>query len=504
MTHRRFTACSAGLLALVLAGPAVLPAQQNAGVPATLQSQLDEWFRRAARAAPGEWGVAVSDTSGRLLWSVNPTRPLIPASTVKLFTTGFARTVLGSEARQVTRIVGTGYADPETGTWVGTWALELNGDPTLERPLRSGPMLRDLATQLAGQGIRQLMGPLTLQSASGDADAIWPSVWASRHRGRAFAPLIGALTLNEGLISFNIAPGSKVGGRPYVVSSEPAGLEALVDIEATTVAGTRDRLRILGAPGGRYRVTGSIGSRARVRRYAGTAREPRAVLEATWSSALRQAGIEWVQGPAMTAPASTFGQLTLAEIVSPPLDSIAAEVNARSLNVGAEALLLWAGGTMEEGARRLTEHVRTVTGEDTGIRLVDGSGLSSDDRATAYSFVKYLTRFPNTEPGRNFPLLLPANGDGTLRRLGTAALGPGVVRAKTGTLGNVSSLVGYLGHRDGMLVVSVLYNGGSVYAAKQQQWALFRTLGASGTPIFPEIGTADANLGGEDRGIVPR
>ncbi|MEK6597299.1 MAG: D-alanyl-D-alanine carboxypeptidase, partial [Gemmatimonadota bacterium] len=308
--------------------------------------------------------------------------------------------------------------------------------------------------------------------------------------------------LNEVLISFNLAPG-KVGQAPYVSTSSPEGLEHLVTITAKTVTGRRDRLRISVAPGGRYLVSGTIGANARVRRYAGTARNARAVLEATWQSALQTAGIEWIQTPALTSASSTFGQLTMAEIVSAPLDSIAAEVNSRSLNIGAESLLRWAGGTMEEGARKLTEHVRMVTGEDIGVHLVDGSGLSTDDRASAYTFLKYLVRFPSTSQGHNFPLLLPANGDGTLRKLSGAALGQGVVRAKTGTLSNVSSLVGYLGHRDGMLVVSVLYNGRRVHAAKQQQWALFKTLGAQGTPVFQDV-LGEQVLGGEDRTVPPR
>jgi len=153
-----------------------------------------------------------------------------------------------------------------------------------------------------------------------------------------------------------------------------------------------------------------------------------------------------------------------------------------------------------DAARQLTQHVLQVTGELDGVYLVDGSGLSADDRATAYSFVKYLARFPSTPGGRNFPLLLPANGNGTLWRLGNSRLSPGVVRAKTGTLGNVSSLVGYLGHRDGLLLVSVLYNGGRVYAAKQQQWQLFRVLGAQGNAVPGDSAANDGQaLGGESR-----
>src|SRR5688572_13461425 len=61
----------------------------------TVQEQLDRWFQRARRVAFGEWGIAVGDQQGRLIWGIQPTKPLIPASTVKLLTTGFARSVLG-------------------------------------------------------------------------------------------------------------------------------------------------------------------------------------------------------------------------------------------------------------------------------------------------------------------------------------------------------------------------------------------------------------------------
>ena len=239
-------------LAVVLALP--LAGQQKTTPPPNLQEQLNQWYRNASRAAPGEWGVAVGDETGRLLWSANATRSLTPASAVKLFTTGFARTVLGSDARQVTRVVGTGYADPETGTWIGTWALELNGDPTLERAGRAGPMLRDLATQLYGQGVRRMLGPLEVQSARGLPEATYPSVWLQRHRGRRYAPLIGSVTLNENVVAFAVSPGTTLGAPPIVADPAPEGVASLVTVEAKTVQGSRDRLRILIAPGGRYRV----------------------------------------------------------------------------------------------------------------------------------------------------------------------------------------------------------------------------------------------------------
>ena len=59
----------------------------------------------------GDWGIAVGDAQGLLVWGIEPTRPMIPASTVKLLTTGFARSVLGGDARKTTRVLGAGQLD---------------------------------------------------------------------------------------------------------------------------------------------------------------------------------------------------------------------------------------------------------------------------------------------------------------------------------------------------------------------------------------------------------
>ena len=140
--------------------------------PQWLTERLDSWYQRAQRSAPGEWGIAVADQSGQMLWSVNPDLPLMPASTVKLFTTGFARSVLGGTARRPTRVVGVGSVDPATGEWIGSWALEMNGDPSLERAEGSGPTLYDLAHAARGRG-----------RAEADRSAPAPELERSRQRG---------------------------------------------------------------------------------------------------------------------------------------------------------------------------------------------------------------------------------------------------------------------------------------------------------------------------------
>lgn len=464
--------------------------------PATSQvavtDQMEEWYGGALKSAPGLWGVVVADQDGNVLWSVNASEPMTPASTVKVLTTGYARSMVGGDARRPTRVVGIGAVDPVDGTWSGSWALELNGDPSFGRSTGSqGATLDDLAQQLRAIGIQHLRGPLTLTTIQGNARSTYPAAWPARHRGRYYAPPIGPITINENVVAFTLAPGAKSGATPSVTSDAPSGAGALVSIDARTVAGRTNRLRIAPHNGG-WVVSGTIGVNAPPRRYTFVAHDPSAVVGAAWAAALNHVGISWDRQSKSATPSGRNTRI-LAEVASPTFDELAAEINRRSVNLGAELLLRWGGG-VTGGPTRLEQHVREVTGLSTGIRLVDGSGLADANKVAPVVFTSYLAAFPRTAAGRDYPLLLPANGTGTLRSLGQGLPETGVVRAKTGTINNTSTLVGYLGRPDGMLVVAAMYNGSNTTRARQAQWQLFRALGADGVVIPPADDAIDGDL----------
>lgn len=466
-------------------------AAQSAVTPEALEA----WYTATRRTAPGTWGVVIADQTGEIIWSVNPWEPMTPASTVKVLTTGFARTTLGGEARRPTRVVGNGGVDPMTGTWEGSWALELNGDPTLERGGRSGPTLEALAGQLAAIGVKRLIGPLSLTTTAGTPTASYPAAWDGRHRGRYFAPLVGPVTLNENLVTFTVTPGSRVGADPVVSADQPRGSAQLVKMQARTVAGRRSTLAVR-RDGAGWVVTGTIGVTAPAQNFNQTAHDPAAVVEAAWGAALASRGIIWSRDIAVfSAPDALRNARVLAEVASQPLDSIAHEINTRSVNIGAELMLLWGGGT-DRAPNRLEQHVKAITGVAEGVRLVDGSGLSDHDRVAPAVFTRYLAKFPLTPAGRDFPLLLPANGSGTLRSLRAGLPGPGVVRAKTGSLNQVATIVGYVGTSQGTMLVAAMYNGTRTTAAREAQWQLFRTLGVDGIAILPSDGDSAAAVYG--------
>ena len=454
--------------------------------------RVDDWYRKTSdRTGDGEWGIAIGTMGGRVLWSVNSELQLIPASTAKLFTVGFSRARAGGGARISTRIIGRGSLDSTSGRWRGSWQLELGGDPTLERSGRDGPTLRELARQLRARGITQLEGALALTSRTGPAASRYPAVWSAEFVGQLYAPPVGPVTLHENTISLTFRPGQDVGSPPILVSAYPAGVDRLVRMSATTVGGSRRRLVLTADPDGGWTLGGTIGIGSRAAGISAVAHEPASVLGYAWAAALDRAGIQWVNrsSPPVVGPGVPG---VLAKVESPPFDSVAVEINRRSLNIGAELVLQWAAASQTSGPSLLNQHVRDVVGPQAQIRLVDGSGLSELDRVSPMTQMLYLARYPQLRGAERYPLLLPANGIGTLRGL-RYGMGKGVVHAKTGTLDRVATLAGYLGRPDGVLVISLMYNGRRTHAARAAEWELFRLLGAEGVNLS---GALETQMGG--------
>jgi D-alanyl-D-alanine carboxypeptidase/D-alanyl-D-alanine-endopeptidase (penicillin-binding protein 4) len=317
-------------------------------------------------------------------------------------------------------------------------------------------------------------------------------MWSPSYEGRLYAPPVGPVALHENIVSLTFRPGREAGAPPQLVSAYPDGVSRMVRIAATTVGGNRRRLSLRSDPDGGWTLHGSIGEERRSAGLSAVAHDPSQLLIAVWSAALERAGIRWldVGGPVLLAPRPA---MILAQVASAPLDSIATEVNRRSVNIGAELMLQWAAGNQLTGPGLLTQHVRQVVGPSARVHLVDGSGLSPFNRMSSRTQMLYLARYPQIPGNHRFPLLLPANGTGTLRRLRGGGMVRGVVHAKTGTLDEVATLAGYLARHDGLLVLSLMYNGRRIGAARAAEWEVFRLLGAEGVDLS---GALDTHLGG--------
>ena len=145
------------------------------------------WYRRTAdRTGHGEWGVAVGTMDGRVLWSMSPELALIPASTAKVFTTGFTRARVGGDSRHHDPRRRRRHARADrraAGRAPGRSSWAATGPSTA--PAGTGPTLRELARRLRARGVRQLEGPLALTSRTGPASQPLSERLVGRLRGSA-------------------------------------------------------------------------------------------------------------------------------------------------------------------------------------------------------------------------------------------------------------------------------------------------------------------------------
>jgi len=197
--------------------------------------------------------------------------------------------------------------------------------------------------------------------------------------------------------------------------------------------------------------------RARVGRI--VTRSPALAAATAFRAALRQAGIA-VAGPVRTGTADAWSE-PLADVSSPTLWTMLRFMDRESDNFTAEMLLKQLGltelgrGTSAAGAAVVTQALTDAGVPMTGVRIVDGSGLSRLDRLTANALGSLL-KIAWADPAVGPALLasLPVAGvNGTLQHRLQKPPAKGNVLAKTGTTDTASSLSGYVSGRYAFAVV---------------------------------------------------
>ena len=197
--------------------------------------------------------------------------------------------------------------------------------------------------------------------------------------------------------------------------------------------------------------------RARVGRV--VTRTPALAAATAFRDALRKAGIT-VEGPVRTGPVAEWSE-PLASVTSPTLAAMVRFMDRESDNFTAEMLLKQLGlaeldrGTSAAGASVVMKTLAEAGVPMTGVRIVDGSGLSQLDRLTA-SAIGSLLKIAWADPVVRPALLasLPVAGvNGTLQHRLLKPPARGRVVAKTGTTDIASSLSGYVSGRYAFAVV---------------------------------------------------
>ncbi|MGQ7349869.1 D-alanyl-D-alanine carboxypeptidase/D-alanyl-D-alanine endopeptidase [Quadrisphaera oryzae] len=375
--------------------------------PAALSAALGPLL--AAPALRGSATASVVDAAtGRVLLDSGADRPQVPASVAKLLTATAALHVLGPDATLATRVV--------AGAAPGQVVLVGGGDQLLT----------------AGRG-----DPGATVGRAGLADLADAVAASLRARGSTSASVV----LDDSL----------TGGSPQLDASWGSG-----DVAAGYVA----PLTSVALDAGR----------ATPANYAPRSLDPAMDVARTFAGLLAQRGVRADPAAVVRGGPAPAGSAVLGEVRSAPLVDVVADALAQSDNTVAESLARLVGAAtgrppgFAASAQAVLEQARAAGVDTTGAVLVDGSGLGAGSRVPAAAFTSVLVeavRRPELAP-----LLeaMPVGGlSGTLaERFADPGSAPaaGVVRAKTGSLTGVSSLVGTVVDADGrQLAFAVLADG---------------------------------------------
>lgn len=448
--------------------------------------------------APGwsraTWGVlAVSLDHGDTLYARNAFEPLVPASNAKLLTTSAALHYLGPDFRYRTFVLTDG--EIEGGVLYGDLILYGTGDPTLSDRFypRRTAVYESFADQLRALGIHEVDGRV-LGDGTFFSGSMIGAGWNPADLNDWFAAPISALAYNENVVTLRVEPGAAVGW-PVVVNTIPEGMRLPIMNTATTVAGRPSSRFGIGRDDPRNPIVleGELarGSADVWRRI--TVGDPIGYAADGLRRVLETAGIR-VRGGAGPVRFTNDSPLTGARIAAPALDEDAAPrvlathesvplvdiltvINKESHNLYAEAVFRTLGrvvvgdGSFEGGARAIERFLSSEVGISTeGFALLDGSGLSRESRVRASDFVALLGYNAESDYWDDFWETLPEAGNRRELQRMYRTDAAGNLRAKTGTLNNVSALSGVVrGAAGERIAFSIISNDvPSEYAAKSR------------------------------------
>jgi serine-type D-Ala-D-Ala carboxypeptidase/endopeptidase (penicillin-binding protein 4) len=389
------------LLCGLLSAAAVAPGSAAAaGGLAELQGDLSH---QLALAGPADGAYVYDLTSKQALFSERATVMRPPASVEKLYTATTALEQMGPTARLSTTVFGVGHMAPG-GVWEGSLYLRGGGDPTF--------------------------------GTSSFIDSHYGGVGAS------ISTLVSQLVHTDGI---HRVTGSIEGDESYF-----------------------DSLR--GEPSSDYAwdpfLEGTLSALAFNRGETGSEKGPHAPAAfaalALWG-ALKADGVA-IHGSsgAATTPA---GAVQLAQVQSPTLTQLLGLMLPPSDNFFAETLVKDLGaryggaGTTAAGAAVVSKTISTLLGIDPHV--VDGSGLSEEDKTSPYQVTDLLVGLASTPIGavlRNSLAVAGRSGTLELRMRDTRAAGN--CQGKTGTLTGVSNLVGYCQAADGHTLAFAIFTDG--------------------------------------------
>jgi D-alanyl-D-alanine carboxypeptidase/D-alanyl-D-alanine-endopeptidase (penicillin-binding protein 4) len=439
-------------VATTAAAPAPAPGD------AALARRIDAIFERTGATAAVR---VIELPSRRELYARDADRPVLPASNMKLVTTAMALDRFGPEHRFQTTLAMSG----DDLHLIGGGDPGL-GDPSIASWSKRKPTddFAPLAQALIDRGLTRIKGNLYYDDRALDEQWTHPS-WSKSFREFWYAAPVSGLNFNDNCIDVTVHPTEP--GKPAQFEVMPP--TARVRIVNNCVTDDKQTAAIRRGDGPTdYVLSGACKEKATL--ASKPVDDPGAFTADAFRTYLASRGVT-IDGSILRAPAQRPAKLDTLATRGTAMSDIVKRVNKSSQNFMAEALDKLCGeaarresggdasGTSWEAGERAAKAFLTRIGVDPApLRLVDGSGLSRENRVTARLLTDLLAAMSRHPHAKAFHDSLPIAGvDGSLRKRLSDVKGR--VQAKTGTIGGVRTLSGYAQTADGRTVAfSILCN----------------------------------------------
>ena len=421
--------------------------------------------------------LALSLETGDTLYARGARDLLAPASNMKLLTTAAALRYLGPDFRYQTFLLADGPV--EAGRLRGDLVLYGTGDPGLSEDTGS-QLFEALANSLARAGISVVEGAV-LGDGTFFSGPLLGEGWNPEDLNDWFTAPSSGLTLNENMVTLRVVP-SATGGTP-AIHTIPEGADVPMRVTARTGGGGGRVTIRRNDPTQPITIDGAIAPRGREVWRQMTVPDPAQYAASVLETVLEARGIRViggartvagpsasrVTGRSLWAPgvaAAHRGPRVLARHESPPLLDYLKIVNKKSHNLFAEITLKTIGrvvagdGSFAGGSAVVRSFLANEVKADTaGLRMLDGSGLSSLNRISAATFVDVLRHMARTDLWTLYWETLPEAGNPRELRRMYQTPAAGNLRAKTGTIEHVSALSGVVRSANGeRILFSIIAN----------------------------------------------
>lgn len=398
-------------------------------------------------------GMSVVKTeTGEKIFELNPQTGLAPASCQKTITSAAAMEMLGPDYRYKTVLGYTGSL--RNGIISGNLVLSGNGDPSLGSwrydSTRERVVMNRWARVLKAAGVRSIQGQISGYAGGWEAATI-PGGWIWDDMGNYYGAGSTALNWRENQYDLVLKSGDMIGGPVDIVAARPAPYALKITSELLSAAkGTGDNAYIYSPPFAHEAVvrgTIPVGEKAFV--ISGSFPDPAmqtvAALAATADS-LRIRHRNIIVSNARTGP--SFKILDI--YYSPVLDSLNYWFLKRSINLYGEVFLKTMAaektgyGSVEAGLKLIRQFWKERGIENSALHILDGSGLSPQNRVTTDALVKVL-QYAHGRPWFHFYYdALPVFNQ---------------MKLKSGTIGGAKSFAGYHTAKDGTgYTVAIIIN----------------------------------------------